>query len=156
MSERQIVDMNDSEFEWPVGHNPRWRVALVCEEGSSMTKQAFKEEADMNNIVQRFQETGQIPWNTSDNPQYGVAPVLDLKGALDLIKAGRQEFDELSPAVQEMFHGDSDLYLNFLSEYDANPDSFDSEIGTDLDDSAEPKKSSKTASDSTSSEPSET
>ncbi|AXL14568.1 internal scaffolding protein [Microviridae sp.] len=68
-----------------VKKNPRKRVQISFK-SPTLTKQYFKDECDINNIVNRFQETGQIPLTNNLDPQYGFAPTMDLKTALDLVK----------------------------------------------------------------------
>lgn len=43
----------------------------------SLTKQSFKDECDVNKIVDRFTRTGQLDHLRPGNPEYGEAPHLD-------------------------------------------------------------------------------
>lgn len=56
------------------GH--RLRVATTNTE-PSLTKQSFRDETNVNNIVERFSQTGQLPTMNPGQPQYIDVPVLD-------------------------------------------------------------------------------
>lgn len=99
----------------------------------SLTKQYFKDECDINNVIKRFTETGQIPVQNNLDPQYGDAPDFDLKTALDLVKNAHREFDELSPQNKQLFDNDSQNYLNFLQEYSESPEIFSEPLKSESD-----------------------
>ena len=103
--------------------NTRKRVQLFCPE-STLTKQSFKDECDINKIVAKFQSTGQIPNLNNLEAQYGDAPTIDLKEALDMVKNLHREFDELTPKMQAQFGGNPDNYAQFLSDYAETPEQF--------------------------------
>lgn len=152
---REIIDCNNPDHEYS-GLNTRARVVLICEEGSSLTDSSpeAKQQADMNYIVEKFQSTGQLPWNAMTGEQvYGDAPTLDLKGALDLVFDARSEFSELDSITQEMFNNSPDEYFNFLDNYSQNPADFEPEISGEIEggtssssssDSSEGKKAENT------------
>lgn len=103
---------------------PRKRVACDLDCGDERrTKQAFKAECDINNIIGRYKETGQLPQALSQ-PQYGVAPDLDLKSAIDTLNAFKEEFSELPQHVHDMFSNDPYVFAQFLNEYEQNPEKF--------------------------------
>lgn len=103
--------------------NTRERVQLFCSE-PSLTKQSFKDECDINNIVNLFTQTGQMPTVNTMAEQYGDSPNITLKTALDLVKNLNQEFDNLSPEIQAGFNDNPREYAQFLSDYEEMPDSF--------------------------------
>lgn len=103
--------------------NPQ-RYQLEFGDEVSLTKQAFAAECDINNIVEKFQRTGQMPVTNNLEARYEHVPVLDLKDSLDLVFAARKEFNELPDEVKTSFGHDEDNYYNFLS----NPDHFIDEI----------------------------
>ena len=87
------------------------------------TKQAFKDECDINNIVAKFQQ-GVLPITNTLEPQYGDSPVMDLKEALDTVFGVRGEFAELSSEQRALFNYQEENYFDFL----ADPDAYYSEI----------------------------
>lgn len=88
------------------------------------TKQAFRDECNINNVVNRYQQTGVLPVTNSLEPQYGDAPNLDLKESLDLVYAAREEFNNLTNEQKQAFNNDENLYFEYL----ANPEKFSSEF----------------------------
>lgn len=103
--------------------NTRERVQLFCSE-STLTKQSFKDECNINKIVQKFAATGQMPNLNNLEAQYGEAPTIDLKESLDLVKNLHREFDDLTPEIQARFGGNAQNYAQFLSDYENNPERF--------------------------------
>lgn len=127
----------------------RKRCQIFFEE-ESLTKQYFKDECDINNIVAKFQTTGQIPLQNGLDPQYGIAPEIDLKSALDLVKNTHREFDELSYEKKALFNHNPQNYADFLQEYAEDPQSFsnDTSLNTDAMHQQTDKNAEKTALDS--------
>lgn len=80
----------------------------------SMTHQSFKAECDINRIVGNYQQTGMMPSNILQNPQYGEAPTMDLKEALDTVNQLKEQFNNQS--VFQTF----DEYVDFMQNYDPN------------------------------------
>ena len=124
----------------------RMPVTLDCGT-ESRTKQAFKDEVDINRIVAKFQD-GVIPVTNSLEPQYGDSPTLDLKEALDAVFIAKGEFDSLSNDERFLFDYDKSNYFDFL----ANPDGYFKEIRDKFGSQSEEDLGS----DSPSAEPSET
>lgn len=100
----------------------RNRVVLDCGD-VQLTKQSFKDECDINNIIRRYEVSGELPVRFGA-PQYGVAPDLDLKASVDILGAFRQEFEDLPDHVQNMFSNDPFIFAQFLEQYDENPEQF--------------------------------
>lgn len=126
--------------------NTRKRVQLKCPE-RSLTEQTHKQSCDINYIVNKFQQTGQLPNNINQNPQYGFAPEIDFKNALDLTKKLNQEFAELSLEDRAKFDHNPQIYGDFLQQYAESPESFYNINENESDTLAlEPVKDSKEAS----------
>ena len=96
----------------------RMPVTLDCGT-ESRTKQAFKDEVDINRIVAKFQD-GVVPVMNTLEPQYGVSPTMDLKEALDSVFAVKGEFANLSNDQKSLFDYSEANYFDFL----ADPDDF--------------------------------
>lgn len=103
--------------------NTRKRVQLKFTE-PGLTEQTHKSECDINRIIKKFVNTGQLPTNISQNPQYGFAPEIDFKKALDLTKKLHSEFDSLTDSDKQKFNNDPAQYGEFLSQYAEAPESF--------------------------------
>lgn len=135
--------------------NTRKRVQISFP-SESQTKQYFRDECNINNIVAKFSESGQLPTNLNKlEPQYGEAPNLDLKESLDQVKALHAEFFELPYEMRKKFKNKPENYAQFLSLYEADPASFDAYFdqpdletdGTPVSRASEPEKETKSAPD---------
>lgn len=87
----------------------------------SLTKQSFKDECDINNIVASFSRTGQIT-HLNERAAQGMFTDLpdsfEYQDALNAVIAGEQAFAALPSALRERFHNDPAEFLDFMS----NPD----------------------------------
>lgn len=68
--------------------------------GSSLTRQEFKDECDINRILASYQRTGALQHFAKYAPQYGDFNACDLQEAMTLINRARKMFDELPSAVK--------------------------------------------------------
>lgn len=117
----------------------RKRVQLTFNE-PSLTEQTHKQSCDINYIIKKFSQTGQLLNENTMEKQYGEAPAIDLKSALDLVKNSHQEFNELSPEIKAAFSENPDNYFEFLHQYAEAPESFSNESADDIDTSVSKTK----------------
>lgn len=111
----------------------RNRVQLVCSD-VSLTKQGFKDQCDMNGIVERARTTGMLTHVNARSPMYGdVSNVSDYKDALLVVNRANECFMALPSKVRERFSNDPNRMVEFLS----NPANFDEAVSLGL---IEPKK----------------
>lgn len=111
--------------------NTRKRVQITFP-SESKTKQYFREECNINHIVAKFSQTGQLPSNVNRlEPQYGDAPTIDLKQSLDQVKKLHAEFFEMPYEMRKKFKNKPENYAQFLSQYEADPASFQMPSNTD-------------------------
>lgn len=88
---------------------------LKCED-PSLAQQQFKEETDVNYIVDRYTRTGELPPG-SQIPQFGdFTGVSDYHSALNLVRQSQEEFMSLPPAVRSRFENDPGKLLDFLTD----------------------------------------
>lgn len=81
----------------------------------SRTQQHFKEECDINTIVNTFMKTGQIPGDFR-MPTHGdfLDAVDDFQTAQDLVIAAREEFLRLPAQLRERFGNSPQALMGFL------------------------------------------
>lgn len=96
-----------------------YRSSVSCEGSPSRTQQHFRDECDINVMIQRFQRTG-IP----DAPP--VPPGIqdftrahDFRSAMQVILDARSAFDALPSKVRERFMNDPHRYLEFVNDPDS-------------------------------------
>lgn len=82
------------------------------------TKQSFKNECDINNIMAKFQKTGVITHLNQNSAQYGFAPAVDFSTALQLVAAAREQFAGLPSKVRARFNNDPGEFLAFCEDPD--------------------------------------
>ena len=89
------------------------RVQLEFAEGSGRTRPEFKDEADVNNIMKRFEKTGLIDHVATYQGQYGdfTTSVEDYHGALNLALRAEAMFASLPAKVRRHFDNDPGKFL---------------------------------------------
>jgi phage internal scaffolding protein len=87
----------------------------------SRTQQSFRDECDINNILRKFNVTGQLPVG-SVQPQYGdFSGITDYQSALNAVMAAQDSFLELPAKIRAKFDNDPALFVEFASD-EANRD----------------------------------
>jgi len=85
---------------------------------SSLTQQQFKDESDINNIVDRFMKTGHLP-EPASMPQYvDYEGVFDFQSAMNVVRQADENFMRMDAKVRSRFHNSPQEFLEFF----ANPD----------------------------------
>lgn len=90
---------------------PRYQTKI---EGTSMTKQIFKDECNINNIMAKFERTGAIDHYAKYAPHYGDATNVDLQDALNTVISAQEMFDELPATLRKRFSNDPGEFLDFV------------------------------------------
>ena len=96
---------------------------LACRD-ASLTQQQFKEEADINTIVDRFLRSGVLP-TPVNMPQYvDFEGVFDYQTAMNIIRAADENFMRLDARIRARFNNSPQEFLEFF----ANPDNIEEAI----------------------------
>lgn len=102
----------------PVSVKPvRRRVQIFFTE-PSLTKQQFKDEADINKIIAKYKKTG-MPTNYLNNrePVYrDVSSVPSYQEALDVVRTAQDTFMAMPSNVRSRFDNDPAKLLAFLQD----------------------------------------
>lgn len=89
---------------------------FVCV-GESATKQAFKDECDINVIMQRYQENGILPELVRGTPQYvDFADALTFQEAMNVVADSRSRFEALPSSIRDRFANDPAQFLAFVED----------------------------------------
>lgn len=89
--------------------------------GPTRTQQSFRDECDINNILRKFNVTGQLPVG-SVQPQYGdFSGITDYQSALNAVMAAQDSFLQLPAKVRAKFGNDPAVFVEFASD-EANKD----------------------------------
>lgn len=93
----------------------------------SRTKQEFKAECDINNIIKTFKQTGMVR-HVSAQAQKGAYMDLpeptDFQDSMNTVIAAQNAFSTLPSKVRERFANDPNRFLQFMSD----PDNLDEAV----------------------------
>lgn len=82
----------------------------------SLTQQQFKDETDINNIVNGMARNGVMPQYMAGTPIYGdFTDAGDYQEALNLVMHAREQFDALPSGVREKFMNDPARFYEFAN-----------------------------------------
>lgn len=90
----------------------------------SLTQQQFKDDADINFIVDRFMKTGHLPDPVS-MPQYvDYEGIFDFQSAMNVVRAADENFMRMDAKVRSRFNNSPQEFLDFF----ANPANADEAV----------------------------
>lgn len=89
---------------------------LDCSVEPSKTQQSFKEEVDINTIVERFGLTGQLPDDVRAPMEGDFVDVTDYQSALNAVIAADNAFMELPADVRAEFRNDPQRLMEFVAD----------------------------------------
>lgn len=90
--------------------------AGLCCEDVSLAKQSFREECDINTIIERFGLGYEMPDGVVA-PTYGdFTHVRDFHTAMNAIASANEAFDALPASVRARFQNDPGQFVDFVSE----------------------------------------
>jgi phage internal scaffolding protein len=94
---------------------------LHCED-ASLAQQHYKEECDINTILQKFNITGLLPEQPL-TPRYGdFTGIGDYHSALNRVLAVQDEFEALPAQIRARFDNDPAQLIEFLENSDNRPE----------------------------------
>ncbi len=80
----------------------------------SRTKQAMRDEVDINLIMKRYVKTGLIDHFAQHGSEYGFASSVDFHEAMNVVTKADQMFDALPGKVRSRFGNDPAEFLDFV------------------------------------------
>jgi phage internal scaffolding protein len=89
--------------------------ALLCSD-PSLTQQQFRDESDINTIVNVFLKTGHLPDSVS-MPQYAdYEGVFDFQSAMNVVRMADENFMRMPAQVRARFHNSPQEFLDFFAD----------------------------------------
>ncbi len=82
--------------------------------GKSRTKQSFREESEISNILSRYVRTGVADHMNAHEGEYGFASSLDFHQAMNLVTKADQMFEALPAVLRKRFNGAPGEFLDFV------------------------------------------
>lgn len=98
------------------------RVGETVGGGESMVRQAFKDECDINRILERYKSTGLTPVNRREPMFADVSMLTDLKSALDLLEERRHVMRKLPREARELLRKDPEAFFGALDNVTVRED----------------------------------
>lgn len=83
---------------------------------STQTKQQFKDECDINKIMQKYERTNALEHLNNREAQYGYATGDTFQESMELIATGQTMFEELPAHLRKKFHHSPEEFLNFVQD----------------------------------------
>jgi len=80
----------------------------------SKTRQEFKDECDINNILRQYNNTGVLSHVNRASPIYEDVTSYDYQAAMDLVAYARSSFDALPSSIRTRFDNDPSKLLDFV------------------------------------------
>lgn len=109
-----------SPFQSPT--NRLVNVAITFPPNSRWTKQEFRDEADINTIMAKYQSTGEMPVLNQVAPQYLDATNLtDFHDLQNQVLAAQALFGQLPSKLRDRFGNDPGSFLDYVQQ----PSNFD-------------------------------
>lgn len=93
----------------------RIKVSTINEE-PSLTQQAFKEDTDVNIVLERYMKTGEIQLSKKQGFYGDVSEIPDLTQATEIVAKAQQAFDSLDAKIRYEFKNDPRLLMQFLQD----------------------------------------
>lgn len=90
---------------------------IVNSEGGA--QQQFKDECDVNMIVDMYVKTRDPRYLNPNEANYGVMPSQTFHEAMNIVVQGQQMFEELPSEVRKKFDNNPSQFLQYM---DGNPD----------------------------------
>lgn len=84
--------------------------------GNGRTKQSFKDECDINQIMARYQKTGILDFTAKHAAQYGDATGIEFQQGMEIITRAQAMFADLPSSTRAKFHNDPGEFLDFCHD----------------------------------------
>lgn len=82
----------------------------------TLTQQQFKESSDINNIVKKYQQTGELPVHRKVGQFLDVSNVQDYQQSLTTVFEAQKAFDNLPSAIRSRFKNDPQELISFIED----------------------------------------
>lgn len=84
--------------------------------GDGRTKQAHKDECDINNILAKYKKTGVLTFAQQHEPQYADTTGADFQHAAFVVTRARSMFNAMPAHLRARFKNDPGEFLAFVSD----------------------------------------
>lgn len=112
---RDVNSQNCNEKQFISAYSPKQKISLKFE-GEGRTKQSFKAECDINQILARYQRTGVLDFQQKYAPQYGDVTAIDFQKAQFMIAEANGLFAQMPSKLRARFDNDPAKFLAFVDD----------------------------------------
>lgn len=113
----RIIRTASNGQKFTVRKNGTLRVQTDTSNWKSMTDQQFADQVDINEIVKKFQKTGQISHlNKMQGMIADVSEIPDLLESMQTVTRAQQTFAQLPAALRDRFGNSPVQLINFLQD----------------------------------------
>jgi len=89
---------------------------VVSPKGIKKAKQEFKNDADINSIMKKFQKTGIITHVNKHQGQYGDMSPQTLHESLNTVRTAETMFNELPSSIRNKFENQPGQFLEYVQD----------------------------------------
>ncbi|WNK13564.1 MAG: internal scaffolding protein [Microvirus sp.] len=118
MKNISLITGEISECAFVSAYSKKLKIQLNCSD-PSRTKQSFRDECDVNQIMARYLQTGVLDFQQQYEPQYGDVPSDDFQASMEKVAHARQMFADMPAKLRDRFNNDPGRFLAFVQD-DAN------------------------------------
>jgi len=115
MSLNNQKNYKQNSHNFKSAYSKKQRLQISFNTDSRWTKQAFKDECDINNIMGRYIASGEIPALNQTAPQYLDTTGLEFQQAMEFVAGAQSMFEELPSSIRNRFQNDPASFLDFCS-----------------------------------------
>lgn len=101
-----------------VKSKPYTSTGITFNPDHGMTKQSFKDECDINQIMAKYQKTGVMNHINTYGAEYGDYQAIDFQEAQETIIAGQNMFNDLPSEARKHFENDPAKFMEFVADPD--------------------------------------
>ena len=84
--------------------------------GTTVTKQSFKDDCDINLIMAKFVKTGVLSNTREDPPEYGFASSDDFRESMEIVSKANSMFESMPSKIRNKFENDPAKFLDFVQD----------------------------------------
>lgn len=88
----------------------------ISPKGVKPAKQEFKDDADINSIMRKFQKTGTIDHASKYQPEYGIASPTTFQESMNIVTRAQSIFNALPSSVRNKFNNSAAEFLEFVQD----------------------------------------
>lgn len=104
----------------------RVRQQFECDPATKRTKEAFKEDCDINRIMRKYAVSGVIDHLAKNVPTYGdFTTAHDYQSARNQLITAEAEFGALPSNIRKRFENDPGQFLDFMSDPENTEEAID-------------------------------